>query len=86
MLKESISAFEIAEKPILWSEDSEHLFVFPLTDVPTTATQTYYTTFPSITPLVETSYEPATRKEWVNGQIIIRTARGKYNLLGMPLD
>ncbi len=86
MLKESISAFEIAEKPILWSEESEHLFVFPLADVPTTATPVSYTTFPSLTPLVETSYEPATRKEWVNGQIIIRTARGKYNLLGMPLD
>ena len=39
-----------------------------------------------LTPLVETSYETETRKEGVNGQIIIRTARGKYNLLGMPLD
>jgi hypothetical protein len=86
MLKESISAFEIAEKPILWSEESEHLFAFPLTDVPTTATPVSYTTFPSLTPLVETSYEPETRKEWVNGQIIIRTAQGTYNLLGMPLD
>lgn len=85
-LKENGSGFVIGEKMVMWSEDTECVFAFPLKDIPVSATTACYTTFPMLTPVIETTDDTAPRKEIRNGRILIRTSRQTYNLLGMPLN
>ena len=84
-VKESGSDYVIGEKAVMWSEDTECVFAFPLAGVPVSETAACYTTFPSLTPLEEIIIPSATRKELRNGQIVIRTPQATYNLLGMPV-
>ena len=75
----------IGERVVTWSENDEYIFAFPLAGVPVNASNATYTTFPALTPLVETADYPSPRKELRNGQIVIRTLQAAYNLLGMPV-
>lgn len=84
-LKESGNDFVLGERVLMWSEENEYLFAFPLTDVPLNAPPTVYTTFPTRTPLIETTPVQTAHKELINGRLVIRSSRGTFNIYGLPI-
>lgn len=76
----------IGEGAAQWTEETEYLCLFPVSDLPASASQKRYTTFPLLTPLRETqSAEPMPVKVWQDGRLWIRCGQRLYNLMGMPL-
>lgn len=86
-IKEQGNGFVIGERVVMWNDETECVFVFPLTGVPVSAATAVYTTFPALTPLEETSSGSHTpRKKLRNGRIVILSDKAAYNLLGMPVN
>jgi len=85
-IKDSGNGFLISEKVIMWSEESEGVFAFPLDNVSSEEYVACYTTFPSVTPLTESTVPVTHKKELRNGHIVIRSEQHTYNLSGFPID